>query len=107
MMCCRIRICWPRLAEIKAPPVIRGRIGGAQKGLPGRTAVDMISPVAIGFPAPRLGIPEMTPIDNEVVELALLLPRWQAVALENAAHEQGISTAQMLRKLINSTIRNS
>lgn len=67
----------------------------------------MISPVAIGFPTPTFGTPEMTPIDKDVVELAILLPRWQAAALENAAHQQGISTAQMLRKLINSTIRNS
>lgn len=46
----------------------------------------------------------MTPIDSEVVELALLLPRWQAAALEEAAHQRGITAGQMLRKMIVSTL---
>lgn len=59
-----------------------------------------VSPVASGFLAPQPGSREITPIDNEIVEVALLLPRWQAEALEEAAHCRGITTAQMLRKLI-------
>jgi hypothetical protein len=43
---------------------------------------------------------EVAPLDNNMVELALLLPAWQAEALENAAEEQGISAGQMLRRLI-------
>ena len=51
-----------------------------------RTLVITESPVSSGFLAPQPGTREITPIDNEVVELALLLPRWQAEALEDAAH---------------------
>ena len=46
----------------------------------------------------------MTPIDSEVVELALLLPRWQAAALVDAAHQRGITAGQMLRKMIVATL---
>jgi hypothetical protein len=60
--------------------------------------------VASGFLAPRGAVGEMTPIDSEVVELALLLPRWQAAALEDAAHQRGITAGQMLRKMIVSTL---
>lgn len=38
--------------------------------------------------------------DQEVVELPLLLPRWQAVELEAAAHRRGMTTGQMLRRVI-------
>jgi hypothetical protein len=38
--------------------------------------------------------------EPEVVELALLLPSWQAKALESAARCRGLTTAQMLRRLI-------
>ncbi|MCS7020316.1 MAG: hypothetical protein NZU63_00645 [Gemmataceae bacterium] len=38
--------------------------------------------------------------DPEVVELALLLPRWQVVALEAIAHHYGMTTGQMIRKLL-------
>jgi hypothetical protein len=63
------------------------------------------SPVSSGFLAPRPGTREITPIDNEVVELALLLPRWQAAALEDAAHQRGLTTGQMLRKLIGASLK--
>jgi len=59
-----------------------------------------ISHVASGFLAPELGTREITPIDDEIVELALLLPRWQAEALEAAAYNRGITAGQMLRKLV-------
>lgn len=39
-------------------------------------------------------------LDQEVVELPLLLPRWQAVELEAAAHRRGMTTGQMLRRVI-------
>ncbi|MDB5307013.1 MAG: hypothetical protein JWO38_1215 [Gemmataceae bacterium] len=38
--------------------------------------------------------------DQEVVELQLLLPRWQALELEAAARERGMTTGQMLRRVI-------
>jgi hypothetical protein len=64
------------------------------------------SPVSSGFLAPQPGTREITPIDNEVVELALLLPRWQAEALEDAAHRRGLTTGQMLRKMIGSSLKD-
>jgi hypothetical protein len=39
-------------------------------------------------------------MDQEVVELPLLLPRWQAVELEAAASRKGMTTGQMLRRVI-------
>jgi hypothetical protein len=63
------------------------------------------SPVSSGFLAPQPGTREITPIDNEVVELALLLPRWQAAALEDAAHQRGLTTGQMLRKIIGASLK--
>lgn len=38
--------------------------------------------------------------DQEVVELHLLLPQWQAAALEAAARRRGMTTGQMLRRVI-------
>ena len=38
--------------------------------------------------------------DADVVELSLLLPQWQVEALEAAAHGRGLTTGQMLRRLI-------
>ena len=71
-----------------------------------RTLVITESPVSSGFLAPQPGTREITPIDNEVVELALLLPRWQAEALEDAAHRRGLTTGQMLRKMIGSSLKD-
>lgn len=39
-------------------------------------------------------------MDFEVVELPLLLPRWQAAALEAAAGARGMTTGQMLRRYL-------
>ncbi|MBM3981021.1 MAG: hypothetical protein FJ304_12185 [Planctomycetes bacterium] len=39
-------------------------------------------------------------IEQEVVELALLLPLWQAMQLEAAASRRGMTTGQMLRRVI-------
>lgn len=66
--------------------------------------MDTLSSVASGFLAPRGGVGELTPLDAEVVEMALLLPRWQAAALEDAAHQRGLTAGQMLRKLIVTTL---
>lgn len=38
--------------------------------------------------------------DQEVVELPLLLPRWQAMELEAAAQRRGMTTGQMIRRYI-------
>ncbi len=38
--------------------------------------------------------------DQDVVEFAVLVPGWQAAALEAAAHRHGITAAQMLRRLL-------
>lgn len=40
------------------------------------------------------------PSDQEVVELQLLLPRQQAQALEAAARARGMTTGQILRRVI-------
>jgi hypothetical protein len=50
---------------------------------------------------------EMVPLetfDNEVAELPLLLPAWQIGALEQAAQAEGITVAQLLRRLVNETL---
>lgn len=63
------------------------------------------NPVSSGLLAPLPGTREITNLDSEVVELALLLPRWQAEALEDAAYKRGLTAGQMLRKLIGATLR--
>jgi hypothetical protein len=45
--------------------------------------------------------------DADVVELPLLLPRWQVLALESRANTRGVTTAQMLRKVIAELLRES
>ena len=39
-------------------------------------------------------------LDDEVVEVSLLLPGWQASALESAAHDRGLTAAEMVRSLL-------
>lgn len=43
---------------------------------------------------------DISRLDGEMVELALLLPSWQAAALELAAQDQGLSPGQMIRQLV-------
>jgi hypothetical protein len=43
------------------------------------------------------------PTDDEIVEVALLLPRWQIAALESAATNRGMNMGQMLRRMIGAT----
>jgi hypothetical protein len=45
--------------------------------------------------------------DADVVELPLLLPRWQVLALESRANTRGVTTAQMLRKVIADMLRDN
>ena len=47
----------------------------------------------------RLGS-ELRRLDPEMVELSLHLPQWQVEALEVAARSRGLTTGQMLRRLI-------
>lgn len=53
-------------------------------------------------PMPSLGRtrPEAGAFEDDVVELALLLPGWQLDALEESASCHGMTTAQMVRSLI-------
>lgn len=46
----------------------------------------------------------------DLVELSLLVPQWQVDAIELAAHGRGLTTGQMLRRLISTycaTLPNS
>jgi hypothetical protein len=44
--------------------------------------------------------PNLTLLDGEIVEFSVLLPGWQAVALEKTASGQGLTAGQMVRRLI-------
>jgi hypothetical protein len=46
----------------------------------------------------------MTRLDQEVVELPLLLPKWQAVELEAAARQRGMTMGQLLRRVIHQVL---
>ncbi len=52
------------------------------------------------FAGPAVGDPARSAAANEVIELQLLLPRWQAAALETAARNRGMTTGQILRRVI-------
>jgi hypothetical protein len=39
-------------------------------------------------------------VDGAVVEISLLLLNWQAKALEREAHDQHLTTGQLVRRLI-------
>jgi hypothetical protein len=43
---------------------------------------------------------EHSRLDQEVIELPLLLPRWQALELEAVASRRGMTTGQMIRRVI-------
>lgn len=49
----------------------------------------------------------MTRQDQEVVELPLLLPKWQAVELEAAARQRGMTMGQLLRRVIRQVLDDS
>jgi hypothetical protein len=44
------------------------------------------------------------PSANDVVEIPLLLPGWQMEALESAAHDRGLTAAEMVRQLLRAFI---
>jgi hypothetical protein len=50
-----------------------------------------------GNPASRLSCREL---DDEIVEVSLLLPGWQVTALESAAHDRGLTAAELVRALL-------
>jgi hypothetical protein len=39
-------------------------------------------------------------LEGEVIEIPLLLPGWQASALETAAHRRGLTAAEMVRHVL-------
>ena len=45
-------------------------------------------------------LPELIPPDHDLVELALVLPRWQVEALAAAARGRGMTAGQAIRRLI-------
>jgi hypothetical protein len=59
-------------------------------------------PPLAGWTDAAVGLPVGEParLDHEVVELPLLLPRWQASAIEEAARSRGMTTGQMLRRVL-------
>ncbi len=63
------------------------------------------TPLAVNPPYASLGDP--TRIDHEVVELQLLLPRWQAAALAQAAQARGMTSGQILRRVISDLFAES
>ena len=44
--------------------------------------------------------PNLSLLDGEIVEFSVLLPGWQAAALEATARSQGLTTGQMVRHVI-------
>jgi hypothetical protein len=43
---------------------------------------------------------DLLPFDEEIAELSVLLPGRQVLRLEQAAHDRGLTAAQMIRRLI-------
>lgn len=62
-----------------------------QKPFPPAASLDTSTPPAVD----QAGIS-----DDAVVELAFLLPDWQVTALEAVAHGRGLTTGQMLRRIL-------
>ncbi len=46
------------------------------------------------------------PVDPEVIELTLLLPRWQAESLSLLAQRRHLTVGQLLRKLLYEVLRH-
>jgi hypothetical protein len=55
-------------------------------------------------PGMEAAVADFPPADLEVVEIPLLLPGWQVLALEKAAHAQGMTAAEMLRSVLSEFI---
>ncbi len=61
-----------------------------------------MTPLA-AWPEPTIvgsGVSDPARSTHEVIELQLLLPRWQAAELEKAATTRGMTTGQILRRVI-------
>jgi hypothetical protein len=57
--------------------------------------------VMIDDSEPPVGVAEWCdPLEEEVVELPLLLPRWQMLKLERVAHQRGMTAAAMVRHVL-------
>jgi hypothetical protein len=72
-------------------------IGDLRKTPTGKVCNPMSAALAVG-PDERLS--ELARPDHELVELALVLPRWQVEALAAAARGRGLTAGQVLRRLI-------
>ncbi len=61
---------------------------------------------ALAIPVPEGTFPshDTASYDSEVVEVALLLPRWQALALVATAQQRGMSAGQMLRRMVGAAV---
>jgi len=46
----------------------------------------------------------LVPLDGEVAELSVLVPSWQAAAIEKAAGIKGISAGQLVRSILQQVI---
>jgi hypothetical protein len=64
----------------------------------------MIATLGYLPPMPSTLPTDSSGVDAEIVEIPLLLPRWQILALESVAEEHGLTTGQMLRRMIGETI---
>ena len=98
---------WPTRLVASLNESLSGHRGQAREVtlvLSGASAVDTTIPYTGVFSGPKTGTEPFLSSDNEVVELALLLPRWQAEALENAAYQRGLTAGQMLRKMIGASL---
>lgn len=49
----------------------------------------------------------VVPLDGEVAELSVLVPSWQAAAIEKAAGIKGISAGQLVRSILQQVINSS
>jgi hypothetical protein len=50
---------------------------------------------------------EIVPLDEEMAELSLLLPRVHALALIDAAQQEGVSVGQFMRQLVKRALETS
>jgi hypothetical protein len=59
-----------------------------------------VLPMACSDLLARPDLESQTNTSSEVVEIPVLLPGWQALALEDAAHDRGLTAGEMLRHLL-------
>lgn len=76
------------------------------KGLAVHAHVDTDTPFTPLFPTTSPAPGDGVPLDPEMVEVSLLLPLAQMAALSNAASQCGVSTGQLLRRLIKASLAN-